>query len=355
MNFCPRCGSRLAPRSDGGRERRACPAGGCGFVHYGDHSIGAGAVVVRGDRVLLIERRSGERAWWQIPGGFVESDEAIDRAVEREVLEETGVSASVVEVLGFRHAPSQEPERTASNIYVVFRLDAIAGEPRPDGEESFDAGFFTRAEIEGEAGPLRDVAVGRRPRLERRRRAGVGAHTRAARAPAAGTHPLRVERPLADRASPGPAGGGPGMQRQSWAGSWSPSRTRASASAWRDSAASRPCSSSGARADEAEERRPAQAQMAVSAEVAERGDSDRADQRAEAVHGDHQAEPHRARRCPGRGRRLAPSSMLARWEAEAGGARGRARGARLGCPGLAPAHCPSSREVSPVLSSGRSP
>ena len=85
MNFCPRCGSRLAPRSDGGRERRACPAGGCGFVHYGDHSIGAGAVVVRGDRVLLIERRSGERAWWQIPGGFVESDEAIDRAVEREV------------------------------------------------------------------------------------------------------------------------------------------------------------------------------------------------------------------------------------------------------------------------------
>ena len=152
MNFCPRCGSRLAPRSDGGRERRACPAGGCGFVHYGDHSIGAGAVVVRGDRVLLIERRSGERAWWQIPGGFVESDEAIDRAVEREVLEETGVSASVVEVLGFRHAPSQEPERTASNIYVVFRLDAIAGEPRPDGEESFDAGFFTRAEIEAKPG-----------------------------------------------------------------------------------------------------------------------------------------------------------------------------------------------------------
>ena len=158
MNFCPRCGSRLAPRSDGGRERRACPAGGCGFVHYGDHSIGAGAVVVRGDRVLLIERRSGERAWWQIPGGFVESDEAIDRAVEREVLEETGVSASVVEVLGFRHAPSQESERTASNIYVVFRLDAIAGEPRPDGEESFDAGFFTRAEIEGAHGRQRGDA-----------------------------------------------------------------------------------------------------------------------------------------------------------------------------------------------------
>jgi len=151
VNFCPRCGTPLAPRLDGGRPRQACPAEGCGFIHYGEHSIGTGAVVVRGERVLLIERRTGDRSWWQIPGGFVEADEAIDTAVEREVLEETGIIARVVDVLGFRHATAPEPAR-ASNIYVVFRLEALAGEPRPDLEESFDACFVTREEMERRPG-----------------------------------------------------------------------------------------------------------------------------------------------------------------------------------------------------------
>jgi hypothetical protein len=39
-----------------------------------------------------------------------------------------------------------------ANLYVVFRLEAVEGEPRADGEESFAAGFYTRAEAEGIAG-----------------------------------------------------------------------------------------------------------------------------------------------------------------------------------------------------------
>ena len=70
-------------RTDGGRPRPACPAEGCGFHHYGDFSIGVGAVVLRGDRVLLIERRTPNRTFWQTPGGYVEIDEEIHTAVER--------------------------------------------------------------------------------------------------------------------------------------------------------------------------------------------------------------------------------------------------------------------------------
>lgn len=147
MNFCPRCGTALIPRLDGGRHRPACPNEGCGFTHYGDHSIGTGAVVFRDDRILLIERRVRERRFWQIPGGHVEVDEPIDSAIEREVLEETGVTARVLDCLGFRHAAGVNAERPASNIYVVFRLEDTGGDPRPDGEESFDARFFTRAEV----------------------------------------------------------------------------------------------------------------------------------------------------------------------------------------------------------------
>lgn len=147
MNFCPRCGTALVDRPEGGRLRRMCPAEGCGFVHYGEHSIGTGAVVFREGRVLLIERRTGTRSWWQIPGGYVEVDESIDEAMEREVLEETGVTARITAVLGFRHAAGLQPARPVSNIYVVFRLDAVSGDPRPDMDETFDAGFYTHEEI----------------------------------------------------------------------------------------------------------------------------------------------------------------------------------------------------------------
>jgi ADP-ribose pyrophosphatase YjhB (NUDIX family) len=133
---------------DGGRVRPACAGPGCGFVYYGDHSIGAGAVVFRGDEVLLIERRTGSRVWWQIPGGYVESDEPIGAAVEREVFEETGIIAQVVDVVGFRHSAAIA-DRPTANIYVVFRLEAIDGEPRPDGIESFAAAFFGRHELSG--------------------------------------------------------------------------------------------------------------------------------------------------------------------------------------------------------------
>lgn len=148
MNFCPRCGTALTLRAEGGRPRPMCPAPGCGFTYYGDASIGTGAVVLRGDDILLIERRAPGRTWWQIPGGFVEVDEAIHAAVEREVLEETGVTARTLDVVGFRHAAGV-PDRPIANIYVVFRLLAESGDPRPDHEESFAAAFVPRAEIAG--------------------------------------------------------------------------------------------------------------------------------------------------------------------------------------------------------------
>ena len=146
MNFCPRCGTVLTLRPEGGRPRPMCPAEGCGFTYYGDASIGTGAVVLRGDDVLLIERRTPGRTWWQIPGGFVEVDEAIHEAVEREVMEETGIGARTLDVVGFRHAAGV-PDRPVANIYVVFRLIAHSGDPRPDGEESFAVEFVQRDRI----------------------------------------------------------------------------------------------------------------------------------------------------------------------------------------------------------------
>jgi len=65
--------------------------------------VGVGAVVLDGDRVLLI-RRGHEplKGQWSIPGGGVEIGETLESAITREVREETGLDIEVgpiVEVL----------------------------------------------------------------------------------------------------------------------------------------------------------------------------------------------------------------------------------------------------------------
>ena len=149
MYYCPRCGTGLVSKFDGGRERPACPIEACGFIHFGYSSIGCGAVVMRDGKALLIQRGiNPRRGDWQLPGGYVEADEEIVDAVEREVLEEAGIIARVTDVVGLRHSVAGSIGGPSANVYVVFRLEVVSGEPRYDGEETIGAGYFSLQEIE---------------------------------------------------------------------------------------------------------------------------------------------------------------------------------------------------------------
>lgn len=149
MKYCPRCGSELANRLEGGRERPACE--GCGFIFFGEFSVGVGGVVLRDGKALLIRRgHEPGRGWWQIPGGYAENDEVVVEAVQREVLEEAGVDARVVEVLGFRHSVGGKGSigGPSTNVYIIFRLEPdTAQEPAFDDDEITGAAYFSMDEM----------------------------------------------------------------------------------------------------------------------------------------------------------------------------------------------------------------
>lgn len=140
-NFCLHCGTKLQTRLISDRERKACPA--CDFVHWGDYSIGVGALVRLGDRLLLV-RRSEEpgKGLWTNPGGYCEQQEPLEDTIVREVKEETGITAQVQRVVALRDRP-----HLIHNVYVVFAMEYITGEPTPDLVEVDKAGFFTRDEM----------------------------------------------------------------------------------------------------------------------------------------------------------------------------------------------------------------
>ncbi len=152
MNYCPRCANPLTTKHDGGRDRQACPDESCGFIHFGDFSIGCSGVVLREEdgltKALLVQRGEDPFAGsWQLPGGYAEHDEPLSLAVEREVEEEASVIAKVRDVIAFRHSLGGTVGGPSTNIYIIFRLDLIEGEPRHDGVEIADAGFFSLDEM----------------------------------------------------------------------------------------------------------------------------------------------------------------------------------------------------------------
>ncbi|HSP56131.1 MAG TPA: NUDIX domain-containing protein [Dehalococcoidia bacterium] len=57
----------------------------------------AGGIVFRDGQVLLLQRTGGE---WVMPKGHIEAGESPEAAAMREVLEETGLTATVVRPAG---------------------------------------------------------------------------------------------------------------------------------------------------------------------------------------------------------------------------------------------------------------
>lgn len=92
------------------------------------------AIVVCGNRVLLIHRRISEGDLvWQFPAGAIEAGESAEQAAVRETAEETGLTVSAVKPLGGRLHP--QTQRLMS--YTV--CEPIDGEAHVADEEEVAA------------------------------------------------------------------------------------------------------------------------------------------------------------------------------------------------------------------------
>ena len=139
--FCMTCGSPMELRDLDGTVRSACTA--CSFVHWGNYSVGVGALIVKDGKVLLVRRaQEPGKGYWTNPGGYIEQNELIHDTIRREVQEEAGVDAVVKGIVAVRDQP-----RTIHNVYIAFSMDYVSGEPTPDGYEVDAAGFFSLEEM----------------------------------------------------------------------------------------------------------------------------------------------------------------------------------------------------------------
>ena len=111
-------------------------------------SIGAGAIIVHDQRVLLVRSIYGvTKGRYLLPAGRVNPDELPDQAAARETFEETSLHVQIEGLMGVRLWVMDDGEH---NYFFMFRAKMLSPvtDLRPNLDEIDDARFFTKEELE---------------------------------------------------------------------------------------------------------------------------------------------------------------------------------------------------------------
>ena len=111
--------------------------------------VGIGAVIVDGDRVVLVKRAHPPiQGQWSIPGGVLEVGELVREAAVREAREETGLIVEPGELLGVFDRVLRDPEQRVQYHYVLidFLCRRVGGELRA-ASDAAEVRWFTRDDL----------------------------------------------------------------------------------------------------------------------------------------------------------------------------------------------------------------
>ena len=132
--FCGRCGTPLSGAAFSGH--LSCRS--CGFVHYRNPLPAVTVAAVEGGRVLLVERACNPgKGLHCLPGGFLELGESVAECAGRELLEETGLSASSMVLSGVE----TDLTEYGGIMLAVMRASGLSGDPVP-GDDASGVGWF---------------------------------------------------------------------------------------------------------------------------------------------------------------------------------------------------------------------
>jgi len=111
--------------------------------------VGVGAIIIEGDRVLLVRRAHPPlQAQWSIPGGVLEVGEFMRAAAIREVREETGLIVEPGELLGvYERVLRNEAQRVQYHYVLIDFLCRPVGGELCAASDAEEVRWFKRAEL----------------------------------------------------------------------------------------------------------------------------------------------------------------------------------------------------------------
>lgn len=113
--------------------------------------LGCSGVIFDESREKVLLTKRADNGLWCLPSGGVEPGESVEETIIREVQEETGLTVSVLRLVGVYSDPDflvVYPEKTPAQIIALsFEVQITAGEPGLSDETS-DWGYFSLEDID---------------------------------------------------------------------------------------------------------------------------------------------------------------------------------------------------------------
>ena len=102
-------------------------------------------IVLVNDKIVLVKRLNEPfKGCWALPGGFVEYGETVEKAVKREIQEETGLKVEIIKLVGVYSDPNRDPRGHV--ISICFLCKKIGGSLRAS-TDAREVSLFDRKQI----------------------------------------------------------------------------------------------------------------------------------------------------------------------------------------------------------------
>lgn len=134
--FCPVCGTstqQALPNS------KKCPS--CQFEIFPTISTAILALVQKEDSILLVQAHNFSGPFHSLVAGFLETGESLEECVQREVMEETGLSVKNIRYFGSQAWPFP------SGLMVGFITEYESGELKLQEEELKNGAFYKKENL----------------------------------------------------------------------------------------------------------------------------------------------------------------------------------------------------------------
>ncbi|NHZ86232.1 MAG: NUDIX domain-containing protein [Planctomycetia bacterium] len=141
--YCPYCKSKISRKRIENRIRDYCRT--CNTIFYDNPLPVVSAVVPNKKREILLVLRDRDpyAGQWCLPSGFVELNESVEKAVIRELKEETGIKGKVLRLLDTN---SRYNEIYGDLIWVTFEVKKSSGKVIA-GDDARDAKYFPISDL----------------------------------------------------------------------------------------------------------------------------------------------------------------------------------------------------------------
>lgn len=143
--FCPFCGKKLEAKTEEKiKKRKHCSS--CGWVYYPHAEVAVAAVIVKGNKVLMVKRaKEPYRGTWMFPAGFVEFGEHPVDSLKREVAEETGLQVKDSHLIGIWQ--TDDDPRSPGHFCLFYLVSCLGEKISTDHEENQSINWFETANL----------------------------------------------------------------------------------------------------------------------------------------------------------------------------------------------------------------